>query len=167
MENALSCFFLATESARGETLDWRESDFRPEVLILGPAVPPVPRQGQFWWVDDGVIAFPASRGREPHRSRGCIVIEGDESLDRGGVRVLVVPTSSQTDRKERYDVVIPHPPAPNYECVALVEHVQPILRSDLQNLVGRLPNEWADRVLASVLAVLGVVPEPEDAEPPF
>jgi mRNA-degrading endonuclease toxin of MazEF toxin-antitoxin module len=96
------------------------------------------------------------------------VVEGDESLDRGGVRVLIVPTSSQTDRKETYDVVIPHPPAPQYECVALVEHVQPILRSDLKNLVCRLPDEWADRVLAAVLAVLGIPPEAEEEdEPPF
>jgi mRNA-degrading endonuclease toxin of MazEF toxin-antitoxin module len=125
-------------------------------------MPPIPRQGQFWWVTDEAIAFPESREREAHPTRGCIVIEADASLDRGGARVLVVPTSSQTDRKDVYDVVIPHPPAPNHPCVALVEHVQPILRSDLRNLVMRLPQPWSDRVLAALLAVLGVVPE--DAE---
>jgi mRNA-degrading endonuclease toxin of MazEF toxin-antitoxin module len=124
-------------------------------------MPPLPRQGQFWWISDEAIAFPENRDRESHPTRGCIVIEGDESLARGGARVLVVPTSSQTDRKDVYDVVIPHPPAPNYECVALVEHVQPVLRSDLTNLVARLPDPWPDRVLAAVLAVFGVVPEPE------
>ncbi|SRR6266496_3362558 len=127
-------------------------------------MPPIPRQGQFWWVADEAIAFPEDREREPHLTRGCIVIEGDSSLDRGGARVLVVPTSSQTDRKDTYDVVIPHPPAPNYACVVLVEHVQPLLRSDLRNLVMRLPQPWADRVLAALLAVLGVVPEAGEAE---
>lgn len=125
-------------------------------------MPPQIRQGQFWWVADEAIAFPEDRGRDPHPNRGCIVVEGDASLARGGVRVLVVPTSSQTDRKSTYDVVIPHPPAPNYECVALVEHVQPILRTELTNLVARLPAEWADRVLAGVLLVLGVEAQAED-----
>lgn len=125
-------------------------------------MPASPRQGQFWWVRDEAIAFPEHREREPHPTRGCIVVEGDESLARNGARILIVPTSSQTDRKEMYDVVIPHPPAPNYECVALVEHVQPILRSELTNLVGRLADPWPDRVLAGVLAVLGIVAEPEE-----
>lgn len=132
-------------------------------------MPHLPRQGQFWWVADAAIAFPEERDRDPHHTRGCIVIEGDESLARGGARVLVVPTSSQTDRKETYDVIVPHPPAPNYECVALVEHVQPILRSDLTNLVCRLADPWPDRILAAVLSMLGVVPEPEEdpaADPP-
>jgi mRNA-degrading endonuclease toxin of MazEF toxin-antitoxin module len=141
--------------------------FYPEVLI-GPVLekmPPYVKQGQFWWVADQAIAFPEDRDRDPHENRGCIIVEGDASLARGGVRVLVVPTSSQTDRKDTYDVVIPHPPAPNYECVALVEHVQPILRTDLNNLVGPLPPEWADGVLAGVLLVLGVEAQPEADEP--
>jgi mRNA-degrading endonuclease toxin of MazEF toxin-antitoxin module len=145
--------------------------FLSHALTEGPDMswdnmPPQVKQGQFWWVDDKVIAFPEDRDREPHTSRGCIIVEGDASLNRGGVRVLVVPTSSQTDRKDIFDVVIPHPPAPTYACVALVEHVQPILRADLTNLVGPLPEEWADKVLGGVLLALGVEAQPEEEDTP-
>jgi mRNA-degrading endonuclease toxin of MazEF toxin-antitoxin module len=124
-------------------------------------VPTPIRQGWFCWVDDGVIAFPDDRERDPHATRGCVVVEGDASLARGGTRVLVVPTSSQTDRKDTYDVILPHPPAPT-ECVVLVEHVQPILRADPKGGAGRLPDEWVDKILASLLLALGVEAQPED-----
>ena len=126
---------------------------------------PIHRQGQFWWVDDAVIVFPENRERDPKDSRGCILVEGDASLARGGARVIIVPTSTRTDLKDVYDVVIPSPPAPMWECVALVEHVQPIRRSDLKNLVGPLPGEWPDKVLAALLLALGVEAQPEE-EPP-
>ena len=114
-------------------------------------------QGQLWWAKDEVIVFPESRDREPHESRGCIVIEGNPSLGHGAKRVLVVPTSTRTDLKDVYDVVIPSPPAPGgRDVVALVSHVQPILREDLKHLVGPLKGEWVDRILAAALAVLDV-----------
>jgi mRNA-degrading endonuclease toxin of MazEF toxin-antitoxin module len=118
-------------------------------------VPGIPlRQGQFWWVEDDAIDFPENPERDPHSSRGCIIIEGDTSLDRGGLRVLVVPTSSDTSRKDVNDLVIPHPPAPQVECVALIGHVQPILRSNLKNLVQKLPDEWIDKMLLGVITLL-------------
>jgi PemK-like, MazF-like toxin of type II toxin-antitoxin system len=119
-------------------------------------------QGQFHWVKDEVIVFPEDRDREPHESRGCIIVEGNESLARGGKRVQVVPTSSQTHRKDKYDVVIPSPPLPGgAECLALVQHLQPILREDLKSLVVPLKREWVDKVLAAHLLALGIVVEPE------
>lgn len=105
-------------------------------------------QGQFCWVNDVAIAFPESREREPHSRRGCVVIEGQKSLDAEGLRVVVVPTSSNTSRKDTFDVVIPSPPAPISECVALVAHVQPILRSDITDLVRKLSPEWSTEFLA-------------------
>lgn len=128
--------------------------------------PPPIRQGHFYWVDDEAIFFPEEPEREPHPTRGCIVIEGDESLRHGAARVLVVPTSTDVARKDVYDVIIPSPPMPRAECVALVGHVQPILRSDLRNLVQPLPGEWVDRVLAAMVGVLGL-PIEEEEEPPF
>jgi mRNA-degrading endonuclease toxin of MazEF toxin-antitoxin module len=122
-------------------------------------------QGQFHWVKDEVIVFPEDRDREPHESRGCIIVEGNESLALGGKRVQVVPTSSQTHRKDKYDVVIPSPPLPGgVECVALVQHLQPILREDLKSLVGPLNREWVDKVLAAHILALGIVVEGEKEE---
>lgn len=112
------------------------------------------RQGQFWWVEDNAIDFPENPQRDPHPTRGCIIIEGDTSLDRGGLRVLIVPTSSDTSRKDANDLVIPHPPAPQVECVALIGHVQPILRSNLRSLVQKLPDGWIDKLLLGVIALL-------------
>jgi hypothetical protein len=118
-------------------------------------LPGIPlRQGQFWWVEDGAIDFPENPERDPHPTRGCIIIEGDTSLDRGGLRVLIVPTSSDTSRKDANDVVIPNPPAPRVECVALIGHVQPILRSNLKSLVQKLPDEWTDKLLLGVITLL-------------
>jgi hypothetical protein len=115
------------------------------------------RQGQFWWVDDNVIVFPEERDRTPHKGRGCIVVEGNESLDMGGKRVQIVPTSSQTHLKGVYDVIIPSPPLPGgAEYVALIQHVQPILRHELTSLCIPLKDEWTDRILAAILKSLGI-----------
>ena len=93
------------------------------------------------------------------------MVESDANLALGGVRVLIVPTTSQMDRKERLDVVISCPPAPQRECLALIGHVQPVLRSDLQHLVQRLPDDWLDRILAALIEFIGVPIEPGDDEP--
>jgi hypothetical protein len=123
------------------------------------------KQGQFHWVRDDVIVFPEERGREPHDRRGCIIVEGDESLALGGKRVQIVPTSSQIDRKGRYDVLIPSPPLPGGGAyVALVQHLQPILRDELESLVVPLKQEWVDRVLAASILALGITAEPDDDE---
>jgi hypothetical protein len=120
-------------------------------------MPPVIRQGQFWWVNDEVVMFPEDRERSPHPSRGCVILEGNESLDRGGKRVQIIPTSSQTQYKEEYDVVISSPPLPGgAEYIALVQHLQPILRSDLKNLCVPLKDEWLNKILAAHLRSLGI-----------
>jgi mRNA-degrading endonuclease toxin of MazEF toxin-antitoxin module len=122
-------------------------------------VPPLPlRQGQIHWVRDEAIAFPENEGREHKPTRCCIILEGAESLKQGTARVLVVPTSTRTDLKDVYDVIIPSPPAPA-ECVALVGHTQPILRSELTNLIQQLPAEHVQALLAAVLLVIGVAAE--------
>lgn len=131
-----------------------------------PPPPPPLRQGQFWWINDEAIAFPANREGEPHQSRGCIIVQGDAMLDLGHPVVLVVPTSSQTDRKEAYDLVLPSPPVPGAECVVLIAHVQPVLRTDLVNMVSRLPDQWAHAVLAAILQFLGVTVEDGEGEEP-
>jgi|GEM_PF-5817641 mRNA-degrading endonuclease toxin of MazEF toxin-antitoxin module len=113
-------------------------------------------QGQFHWVRDDVIVFPEDRDREPHVSRGCVIIEGDESLADGSPTIEVIPTSSQIERKGRYDVVIPSPPVPQPGCVALVRLLQPILRSDLKSLVTQLDPEWVQQLLAAHLLAIGV-----------
>src|SRR5207248_9113625 len=103
--------------------------------------------------------------RQPHDTRGCIIVEGNESLALRGKRVQIVPTSSQIDRKGRYDVLIPSPPLPGgSEYVALVQHLQPILRDDLESLVVPLKQEWVDKVLAASILALGITAEPDDDE---
>lgn len=119
------------------------------------------RQGQFWWVKDNVVVFPEEPDREPHTSRGCMIIEGDESLGYGGKRVQIIPTSSQTHLKDRYDVIIPSPPLPGgAEYVALVQHLQPILREHLKDLVVPLNPDWVERIMAAHLKSLAIEVEP-------
>jgi hypothetical protein len=100
---------------------------------------PVLRQGQYWQLRDEAVEFAENRGRLVHEAdRGCVVIEGDESLNLGGARVLVLPTSSQTRFQEQYDVLLPHPPAPNRDCVVLVGHPMSVMRDDLSHFVQQL-----------------------------
>jgi hypothetical protein len=75
------------------------------------------------------------------------------------VTVAIVPTSSQVHLKSEYDVYIPHPPAPNSACIALVEHVMTVLRSDLTHLVQPLPTEPTDylaQILVGVAKKFGI-----------
>lgn len=117
------------------------------------------RQGQFWQLADEAVEFAENRGRLPHEAdRGCVIIEGNESLHRGRVTVTVVPTSSQTHLKDTYDVFIPHPPAPNKDCIALVEHPMTVLRSDLTYLVQPLGNDYLRQILYGMVTKLGITP---------
>jgi len=125
-------------------------------------------QGQFHWVRDDVIVLPEDREREPHASRGCVIVEGDESLALGSPVIQIIPTSSQTSRKGPYDVLLPSPPLPGDggEYVALVRHLQPIRRDELKSFVVPLPRELVDKMLAAHLLALGVKAEQagEDTE---
>jgi mRNA-degrading endonuclease toxin of MazEF toxin-antitoxin module len=115
------------------------------------------RQGQVWQISDEAVEFAQNRGRIPHETdRGCVIIEGNESLARGSPTVLIVPTSSQTHLKDTYDVLVPHPPAPNQDCVALVEHPMTVLRSDLTFLVQPIGDEYLRQILFGLVAKLGI-----------
>lgn len=114
-------------------------------------------QGQFWQIADEAVEFATTRGRIPHETdRGCVVIEGNPALARGGSTVLIVPTSSQVHLKDTYDVLIPSPPAPNKDCIALVEHPMTVLRSDLTYLVQPLPADFLRKILFGLVAKMGI-----------
>lgn len=115
------------------------------------------RQGQIWQISDAAVEFAEKRGRIPHEAdRCCVIMEGNPSLDRGGSTVLIVPTSSQVHLKNTYDVIIPSPPAPNGNCVALVEHPMTVLRSDLTYLVQPVGDEYVRKILFGLVAKLGI-----------
>ena len=115
------------------------------------------RQGQFWQISDEAVEFAENRGRIPHDTdRGCVIIEGNASLDRGGSTVLIVPTSSQVHLKNTYDVLIPSPPAPNKDCIALVEHPMTVLRSDLTYLVQPIGDPYMRQILFGLVTKLGI-----------
>jgi PemK-like, MazF-like toxin of type II toxin-antitoxin system len=117
------------------------------------------RQGDMFQLSDEAFEFAENRGRVPHeRDRCCIVVEGDESLEReDSQKVLIVPTSSRVDVKGPYDVFLPHPPSPHKDAMVRVEYMTPVLRDELGDYVQRLKPEYIDAIMASVASYLDLI----------
>jgi mRNA-degrading endonuclease toxin of MazEF toxin-antitoxin module len=112
-----------------------------------------------FWLSDRAIEFAEERGRIPHETRRCcVIVEGTPSLGRAdSPKVLVVPTSSRVDLKGPFDVLIPHPPAPSTDVMVRIEHVQPVLRDDLEDYVQRLKPDVVDEIMASLASFLDLI----------
>ncbi|MDY0341401.1 MAG: type II toxin-antitoxin system PemK/MazF family toxin [Coriobacteriia bacterium] len=121
--------------------------------------------GQVYQLHDEDISFPETsaerkQGKGTHDSRYAIVVQGDDSLtDPTHARVLVVPTSASSldrDPKPRYGIPIlrGNGNVPS-DCLALVDHVQPVLKVRLKNLCGPLEPATYEQVQAVLLRVLG------------
>jgi mRNA-degrading endonuclease toxin of MazEF toxin-antitoxin module len=105
-----------------------------------------------YWLADDAVSFAETKGRMPHeRKRCCVVVEGNPSLNRAGSqKVSIVPTSSRTDIKGEFDILIPHPPSPNTDVMVRVEYVQTVLRDELGDYVQQLKADLVDEIMASL-----------------
>jgi hypothetical protein len=117
------------------------------------------RQGQMYRRADTAMEFAETRDRVPHEgSRCCIVVEGNEALAReNSAKVTVVPTSSRVDVKGEYDVLLPHPPSPNFDTMVRVEYVTPVLRDELGDYIQQLQNPWLEDIMASLARFLDLL----------
>jgi hypothetical protein len=114
-------------------------------------------------LSDRACEFAESRGRIPHeRSRCCIVVEGNASLDREGSKtVTVVPTSSNLSIKNFHDVYIEAPPSPNNTPVyARIQHVMLVMRDELEDYIQQLKPDLVDEIMAALGLYLGLIDEP-------
>jgi mRNA-degrading endonuclease toxin of MazEF toxin-antitoxin module len=121
--------------------------------------------GQVFQLPDEDIHFPETederkRGKGVHKFRFAVVIQADESLsDPTHTRVLVIPTSEsslQKDPKPRYGIPITRGDGnlPS-DCLALVDHVQPVLKARLTNYCGELDPNTFEQLQAVLLRILG------------
>jgi hypothetical protein len=108
---------------------------------------------------DSAMEFAETKDRIPkERDRCCIVVESNKSLLRDeSLKVAIVPTSSRTDIKGEYDVLLPHPPSPNYDTMVRVEYPTAILRDELGDFIQQLQNPWLEEIMASLARFLGLL----------
>lgn len=123
------------------------------------------RPGQVYQLHDEDIHFPETEderksGKGVHESRYAVVVQADESLsDPTHTRVLIVPTSASSldrDPKPRYGIPIMRGDGnvPS-DCLALVDHIQPVLKVRLKNFCGELKPATFEQVQAVLLRILG------------
>lgn len=126
------------------------------------------RPGQVFQLHDEDLNFPEAaaerkRGKGVHSSRYAIVVQADdESLsDPTHTRVLVIPTSATSlkkDPKPRYGLEIERGDGnlPS-DCLALVDHVQPVLKARLKHFCGDLKPRTFEQVQAILLNIFGFI----------
>ena len=124
-------------------------------------------QGDVWTVSDSAISLPETpRGqneRTMHASRTVIILDGPERCQDGSlISILAVPTSTRRDLASRYRITIPEGEGSLEESVAMVDLIQPMLRSAFLVKMGELSREKLFEVLSVLLDNLGVLPKAAD-----
>jgi mRNA-degrading endonuclease toxin of MazEF toxin-antitoxin module len=121
--------------------------------------------GQVYQLPDEDVHFPETEeerksGKGVHPSRYAVVVQGDDSLsDPTHARILIVPMSASSlsrDPKPRYGIPVKcgdgNVPS---DCLALVDHIQPVLKVRLKNYCGELQPRTFEQIQAVLLRILG------------
>lgn len=123
------------------------------------------RPGQVYQLHDEDVHFPETEqeraaGKGVHESRYAVVVQDDQSLsDPTHKRVLIVPMSASSlgrDPKPRYGIPVMRGDGnvPS-DCLALVDHIQPVLKVRLKNYCGEMKPKTYEQVQAVLLRILG------------
>ena len=123
--------------------------------------------GQVYQVFDEDVHFPETdeerkKSKGVHASRYAVVVQADDSLrDPAHARVLIVPTSESSlakGVKPRYGIKLSRGDGnlPS-DCLALVDHIQPVLKVRLKNLCGELKPASFEEIQAVLLKILGQI----------
>ena len=136
-------------------------DIRSQLDDLGLSSVQV-KVGQVYTLPDEDISFPKTRlkrakGEGVHDRRTVIVMQdGPTLLDPLVPTVLVAPTSSRIDCKTANDVVISAGEGGlDKDCVCMVDHVQPVLKTRLKACCGRLDNHRIEELQVLLAAITG------------
>jgi mRNA-degrading endonuclease toxin of MazEF toxin-antitoxin module len=115
-----------------------------------------------WIILDEVIGWPEARGKSRgHKSRFVIVLQ-DEFLCKSAAApatVLVIPCSSSVRGDvAAWDFLVPddEPAFTKERVVAFVSQIQPILKTDLNQYMGRLRPETLKEVKARAQWVMAI-----------
>jgi len=144
----------------------RDGDLAAKLRDLGVSNRKI-REGDVFQLHDEDVHFPETeaerkKGKGVHDSRYAVVIQADDSLnDPTHSRILVIPTSVTSlgrDPKPRYGIRLARGDGnlPS-DCLALVDHVQPILKVRLKNYCGQLSPQSLEQLQAVLLKVLGYI----------
>jgi len=122
-----------------------------------------------YYIADSVLALPGDESRVIHDEKRPVLVISDQNEAHGvnaedkrsWPTVLVVPISSSTSYKTRFDVRLPagcgNLPKKGW---ARIPAVQPVEKDHLRDMLGQVPSEVLDEVTAQVLNYLGLI-EPE------
>jgi len=115
-------------------------------------MPPLKRGGVYL-VADEAINFPPDYVRDPHKQRTAIIVSGDAvNQDSSWEYVLVVPTSSQSQRKTSYCLQLGYGVANlDKKCWARVACVQPIAKTHVRDYKGDLPDEMLNVQMKKII----------------
>lgn len=122
--------------------------------------------GGIYWVNDHKIMMPPEANRTNHSRRLVLVVSGPTNDDPSWRLVQVMPLSSQPSLKSRWCVKIGAGQG-NVErkCWVRVHLSQPILKEDLGDQVGVLPEPLLRQVQAHMAAYHGLLDEDDEDDP--
>ncbi|ONH59648.1 hypothetical protein CcI49_17045 [Frankia sp. CcI49] len=122
--------------------------------------------GGIYWINDDKISMPPETNRLNHPRRMVLVVSGPSNGDPAWPLVQIMPLSSQSTRKTRWCVKI-NAGQGNVErkCWVRIPLSQPILKADLQDQVGVLPEALLLHVQANMAAYHGLEDEDEEDDP--
>jgi mRNA-degrading endonuclease toxin of MazEF toxin-antitoxin module len=118
--------------------------------------------GGVYYVADDIISLPPNDDRDIHEERRTvIVVTGPETnSDSDWDFVLIVPTSGSTSRRTPFCVKLAAGQGNlTKKCWARVPAVQPLLKSDLQDHCGVIPEQPLKEIQARLAEYMGLLTE--------
>jgi mRNA-degrading endonuclease toxin of MazEF toxin-antitoxin module len=118
--------------------------------------------GQIWTLPDKDINLPANQARQAngagmHDNRTAVVIQDGPSLVNPLVKtVLVAPTSHLIHLKTANDVLLSAGEGGlHQDSVCMMDHVQPVAKTHLRRLCGRLENHRIEELRVLLTEITG------------
>ena len=122
-------------------------------------MPAVTVGGLYMVADQKIRLLPEGQRQEHEERRRFVVLSRSETnLEDGWQVVLGCPVSGSTRFKTRFDVTLPYGEAGvTKKCWIREPSVQPLLKTDLEDLTGTLSAERLKEVQARLLEYLGLI----------
>lgn len=124
------------------------------------------KRGDIWTISDSIITFPTDRlpksKRTNHEQRPVLVLSCDEDLTRvRPLTAIISPVSAVIDKMVTDFRLTVGMGGLKYDSVVRLGLIQPILKIDLKQKIGRLEQVVLDQVMTVLLCNLGVLQRSE------
>lgn len=119
----------------------------------------LPQRGGVYWFPDDKLTLPPNSQRNLHPRRPVIVVSSDvTNHDRGWPTVLIVPASSSTSLHTEFCLKLNKGDGGlDKKTWARVPAVQPVLKADLEDFVGRLSPDLLEQLYARLVRFMGLI----------